>query len=562
MPWLFFAEAAYRVHLGVGQLDAHQAVRQHHQRERPQRGRDSTTRRQGASGLVCAVIRSKDCPKQEGKEGKGNLMDTGLMARIGRSCLQHPWWVLALWIVAVAGGVLSAGPVFSGMADSDGPPSLESIQGEAVLTAGSNEGATIVAVVDNVDPNSDAVRTDVRAAARRLAKISGVKEVHTPFDQGAPPEQVAAMVAGDRQALLVQVVLTNLGDETEQAAVAAVAPELHAMAGALNTHGQRGARILVGGGPVINQEANDQAQTDLGQAELLSLPITLIVLVFVFGGIVAAAIPAFAAIVAVTGSMVGLLIFAQFTTLDQNAVTVVTLMGLGLSIDYGLLLVARYREELSAGFAPPEAVSRAWATAGRTVMFSALTVAAALTGLLVLGVTSLSVLGAAGIAISLVAMLVSLTLTAALLGLAKRRIRPSRHALRRVQKLPDSLGGEVERGFFARLTRVVQRAPLITAVLVGSALLAAGYPMLSTNVRLPDASGLPRSLESVQVIDLLRPTLRSSVEPGCDRGGAHGRADPGRVGATLGGCRWRQPGLPRQSGRHEFVHSRHGCSWQ
>ena len=186
------------------------------------------------------------------------------------------------------------------------------------------------------------------------------------------------------------------------------------------------ATVLVGGGPLVNDQADAQAQKDLSGAEELSLPITLVILVFVFGGIIAAGLPVLAAIVSIAGSMGVLLVFSKLTNLDQDTVTVITLLGLGLSIDYGLLLVARYRDELAAGFAPADAVGRAWATAGRTIVFSALTVAAALCGMLVFGITALSALGAAGVSIALVAMLVSLTFTAALLGFARRRIRPSR----------------------------------------------------------------------------------------------------------------------------------------
>jgi RND superfamily putative drug exporter len=173
------------------------------------------------------------------------------------------------------------------------------------------------------------------------------------------------------------------------------------------------------------------------------------------------------------------------------------------------LLVARSREELGAGFAPDVAVGRAWATAGRTILFSALTVAAALTGLLMFGLTGLSALGAAGVSIALVAMLVSLTLTAGLLGFARRWIRPSKRAARRIARYGDA----AEVGFFARLARGVQRRPLTVAVATGVALLAAGFPLLNTKFHLHDLSSLPRSLESVQVVDVLSDRFHQAPSP-------------------------------------------------
>ena len=233
------------------------------------------------------------------------------------------------------------------------------------------------------------------------------------------------------------------------------------------------------------------------------------ILVFVFGGLIAAGLPVLAAVVSAASVMTVLLLFAQFTDLDNNAVTVVSLLALGLSIDYGLLLVGRYREELGGGHEPDVAIARAWATAGRTILFSALTVAAAMSGLLLFGITGLSALGAAGVSIALVAMLVSLTLTAALIGLARRRIKPSRRAARRIARYGDA----AEVGFFARLARIVQRRPLITVLATGAALIGAGAPLLSTGMHLDDVNSLPRSMEAVAVAHDLADRFNVATAP-------------------------------------------------
>ncbi|GAA5193205.1 MMPL family transporter [Rugosimonospora acidiphila] len=426
-------------------------------------------------------------------------MAQGLVARVGSWCFRRKWSVLGIWLAAVVVGGLAAGPVFNGLTGDDGPKSLESVRAGAVLTAGSDDGGTITAVVDRVDPRSGAVRDDVRAIATDLATVPGVTKVVTPYSAGLPASQTAALTARDGHGLLIQVGLAKLSDDRLGTTVDTLSSRLHALSATLATDGQPGAAVSVGGGPLINDQANEQSQDDLSKAEELSLPITLVILVFVFGGLIAAAAPVLAALVSVFTAMAVLLIFAQFTNLDSDAVTVVTLLGLGLSIDYGLLLIARYREELAAGHAPQVAVGRAWATAGRTILFSALTVAASLTGLLLFGVTALSALGAAGISIALVAMLVALTFTAAVLGIAGKRIRPSKRAARRLARYGDA----AEVGFFARLARVVQRRPLVTTLAAGAALIAAGIPLLSTTVHLNDLSGLPRTLESVRVVDML-----------------------------------------------------------
>jgi RND superfamily putative drug exporter len=190
-------------------------------------------------------------------------------------------------------------------------------------------------------------------------------------------------------------------------------------------------------------------------------------------------------------------------------VTVVTLLALGLSIDYGLLLVGRYREELGGGHAPEVAITRAWATAGRTILFSALTVAAALSGLLLFGIAGLSALGAAGVSIAVVAMLVALTFTAALLGLARRWIKPSKRAARRIARYGDA----AEVGFFARLARMVQRRPWTTALLTAGALVGAGAPLLSMSMHLDDVNSFPRSLEAVTVAHDLADRFNVATSP-------------------------------------------------
>ncbi len=436
-------------------------------------------------------------------------MAEGIVARVGRWCFRRKWWVVAVWLAAIVLGGLASGPVFRGLGGDNGPQSLESVRAGDVLSADSNDGGTVTAVVDRVDPRAAAVRDDVRAAAADLSRVSGVRSVATPYDPGLPAAAVAAMTARDGHAVLIQARLTNLPDDAMRTAVDALSARLHELSRALATDGQPGATVLVGGGPVISKQANAQAQSDLSKAEELSLPITLVVLVFVFGGLVAAAAPVLAALISVFTAMAGLFVFARFTSLDSNAVTVVTLLGLGLSIDYGLLLIARYREELAAGHARDVAVGRAWATAGRTILFSALTVAAALTGLLLFGVTALSAMGAAGVSVALVAMLVALTFTGAVIGIAGRWIRPSKRAARRAARYGDA----AEVGFFARVARIVQRRPLVTAVAAGAALIAAGLPLLSTTVHIDDASSLPRSLESVRVLDVLSDRFGQAQAP-------------------------------------------------
>jgi RND superfamily putative drug exporter len=239
------------------------------------------------------------------------------------------------------------------------------------------------------------------------------------------------------------------------------------------------------------------------------------VLVLVFGGLVAAGLPVLAAAVSVAAAMGVMLGFSTFTDVDQDGVTVVTLLGLGLAVDYGLLLVARYREELLDGHPPEAAIGRAWATAGRTVMFSALTVAAALTGLLLFRLPALTALGAAGVSIAVVCMLASLTFTAGLIGLLRRWIRPSRRAARKDPAASSASAprASLERGGFARLSRAVQRRPWAVALGTMALLLLAGAPLVTGHLRLPGLESVPRSLEPARVADTLADRFARPTSP-------------------------------------------------
>ena len=417
-------------------------------------------------------------------------MPRSVVGRVGRWCFRRWWWVLAAWALAIGAGLVATGPLFTKLSDGGAPKSVESVAVNDVLSQGNPTGGTIYGVVTGVDPTAPSVRDAVSAAAEQIGLIPNVGEVDTPYAVGLPASVTARMAVPAQHALLVAVTLSNVDRPARDAATTAVQSRLHALVGALAP----GASVEVGGSPVLNLTNRQMVRQDLQRAEYSSLPITLIVLVVVFGGLVAAGLPVIAAAVSVAAAMTVLLGFSTFTDVDQNGVTVVTLLGLGLSIDYGLLLIARYREELVGGWPPELAVARAWATAGRTILFSALTVAAALSGLMLFPVSTLQALGAAGVSIAIVAMLASLTFTAALVGLLKRRLRPSRRHLR-----PAAAASDDDHGFFARLSGLVQRRPVLVVVGTAAMLLAAGSPLLTTAVGLPGTNGLPASVESVKV---------------------------------------------------------------
>jgi RND superfamily putative drug exporter len=415
-------------------------------------------------------------------------MAEGFMARLGAWCFRRRWWVVGVWLVVVVGGVLAAGPLLNAISETNTVrKKVESIEAYDLIGTAEDSSGQVIALVDGVDPAAQDVRTAVDAAAARLRGVQHVRKVET------------TAVSADGRALLVVATLEKVDKPTRNAAVGRVETEFDRLDAELPA----GADVRAGGSATISRDSGEALAADRDRAELLSLPLTLIVLVVVFGGLIAAGVPVLAAIVSVAAVFPVLYVFTTFTDVDSNALTVASLLGLGLSVDYGLLLVARYREELAAGFTPDVAVGRAWATAGRTILFSALTVAAALAGLLAFSVRQLTALGAAGVSIALVAMLVSLTFTAALIGLARRRLKPARRPT----------GDEAGSGFFAALAAFVQRRAALVAVLTAALLLAAGLPLLSATVKLPGLQGIPRNIESIRVADELNVRFGRSFAP-------------------------------------------------
>ena len=415
-------------------------------------------------------------------------MAQGVIARVGRFCFRRRWFVLAAWVLAVTAGVLTAGPLLNSLAETNTVRQVESIVAYDITSTSNDSSGQVIGLVDGVDPASADLRTAVSAAAADIGAMAHVKRVDTPYTVGP------TLASQDGRAVLIVATLTKLDRPDRNAAVDAIRARLTRLDADLPN-----ASVRMGGDAALSRQRSQAMDVDRNRAEFLSLPLTLIVLVIVFGGLVAAGLPVLAAAASVAVSFPVLYLFAQVTDVDSNALTVSSLMGLGLSVDYGLLLVARYREELGAGFEPAVAMGRAWATAGRTIMFSALTVAAALAGLLTFDVRQLRALGAAGVSIALVAMLVALTLTAALIGIGQRWIKPSQRELRRLAHYGDA----AEIGLFARISRLVQRRPWLVALSTGAALIAAGLPLMSATVKLPGLEGTPRTIESARVADEL-----------------------------------------------------------
>jgi RND superfamily putative drug exporter len=257
--------------------------------------------------------------------------------------------------------------------------------------------------------------------------------------------------------------------------------------------------VGVGGEDAIDAAIEEQLGSDLARAESLAIPATLVLLVLVFGGVVAASLPLAMALVSVTGTLLALFAVAQVTDVSIYSINLTTALGLGLAIDYSLFIVSRFREELATGRSSDDAVVRTVETAGRTVAFSALIVAASLSALLVFPLYFLRSFAYAGTAVVLSAAAGALLTLPALLAVLGPRVNA--WSFRRHGAVPG--GARDKRGFWHRLAGAVMRRPVPVATGVILLLVILGSPFLRVNPGLPSYQSLPESNEARRVAEAL-----------------------------------------------------------
>ncbi len=406
------------------------------------------------------------------------------LPRLAAWCARHRLLVLALWAAVVVAGAAAGPALFSGLSGDVGTVTdSESSRAGAQLRAAAPTGPAVHAVLDGRAADDPVLRAELARLTAELERLPGVASVGSPLSPGG-----AARVATDGDAVALTV-----GFDPTQAGWAAV-DDAAALLRAADVP-----RAVVGGGPLQDEEMEEQAAADLVRAELVSMPVVLVLLVVLFGGVVAAGIPVLVALAGVAATLGALLLASALGDVSVYAVNVVTMLGLGLAVDYGLLLVSRYREELAAGGDADSVLRRTFATAGRTVAFSGLTVAASLSGLLVFPDDFLRSMGLAGLSVVLLDLLAALTLLPALLGLCGRRIRPAR----------ASSGGA---GLSVRLTRVARRRPLPVVVAVCALLALAATPFLGVRFADPDARSLPEASASRQLAELAESRFGTSAD--------------------------------------------------
>jgi RND superfamily putative drug exporter len=397
-----------------------------------------------------------------------------MFASVARLCVRRRRWVLGAWMLLFVAGIAIGSMVFGRLKDSNGGSGSESVQGYTIMQKASRSGPSAVVLVKGPPVAASSTRAAVRALTTRLDRLPGVTGAVSAYTSNDP-----RLRAPDGHASLIVVsVRKDASMKAQKIAVDAMRTAAR--------HAVPGATVQVGGDLAVMRDGMVAAQNDLLKGEAFALPVLLIALFFIFRGARAAMLPIAAALATTSGALILLMGMTHLTNVAAYSVDVITLFGLALAVDYSLLMVNRFRETRAAGASVPGAVEFTAATAGRTVTFSALTVAAALSALFAFGDPTFTSVAAGGIFTVLVALAAALTLIPALLACWGRKLTMAHRQ-------------EADDGFFGRLARRVQHRPVLAMAGISGLLLAGALPFAHVNFGLGDPRGLPVGSESRQV---------------------------------------------------------------
>jgi RND superfamily putative drug exporter len=410
-------------------------------------------------------------------------------------------------ILAVAALVMVAAAVFgipvakSLSAGGFGDPDAESSQATELLADKFHQGDmqllfTVTSPEGLRSPNAAAVANDIVDHLKQSPHVADVTSAWT-----VAPRAAAELTSKDGRSGLIVAGITG-GENDAPKYAKSLSDELaHDRSG-----DQADVTVRSGGTAMVYAQINEQTQKDLLMMESIAIPLSFLVLVWVFGGLVAAALPMVVGGLAIVGSMSVLRLITFGTDVSIFALNLSTAMGLALAIDYTLLIISRYRDELADGTPRDVALVRTMSTAGRTVLFSATTVALSMVAMLIFPMYFLKSFAYAGVATVGFAAAAAVIVTPAAIWLLGDKLgaldvrTPLRRLTRRTEPTPKS----AEQLFWYRSTRAVMRRAVPVGLVVVVLLLALGAPFLGVKWGFPDERVLPTSASAHQVGDQLR----------------------------------------------------------
>jgi len=418
--------------------------------------------------------------------------------------LGHAWgaWiarrrlvVLAAWaLLTMVGGVVGGSIYDATTAVDSERPGVESSEVASVVDRLDPEGETVVAVLSGREFGATDLVSQASRVMFAVREIDGVAEVRDAYTAGG--------VIGDDGRSSLVVVELDLGLEEDEAL--AVADEVAAMLRTVDVP-----QVLVGGELLAQRSFAEQAIADTVRGEVVALGFLCVALLLILGGVRAAALPLAAAVAVIATTLLALTALARFVDVSEYAVNIVTLLGIGLAVDYGLLMVFRFREEAArdrkAGL--EVLLARTTASAGTAVLVSGLAVVTAMAGLHAFADPLLAAMALGGAIVVLVATIVGLTLVPALIAVTHRHLRA------RPRRPGRSRSGPAGPGLLARLATTAQRRPALVAALCAVGLLLLAAPALQLRLANSDASALPPGSEERRTAEVVEAGFDEAVLP-------------------------------------------------
>ena len=418
----------------------------------------------------------------------------GVLHRIALLAISAPRRMLIVAaLVAVAAGIFGVPAAKSLCACGFEDPSSESAKAQELLTDKFHMGDVQMVIVVSAPDGANggaarAVGTELVDELRRSPHVASVTSLWT-----APAPERAALVSTDGRSGLI--VAGIAGDESKTQGYAKDLTDRL-------VHDRDGVTVRAGGDATVNVEITEQSQRDLLLMESLAIPISFLVLVWVFGGALAAAVPLAVGGMAILGALAVLRGVTYFTDVSIFALNLSAAMGLALAIDYTLLIISRYRDELADGASRDDALVQAMATAGRTVVFSATIVALSMAVMVVFPMAFLKSFAYAGVATVAFAALAALFVTPAALVILGDRLQ--KWDIRRLFGRHHGTHREAEQPLLYRWTKTVMRHALPAGLAVVALLLLLGAPFLGVKWGFPDDRVLPETASAHLVGDEMR----------------------------------------------------------
>lgn len=436
--------------------------------------------------------------QHNGHSAKDSTSNSGTpLARVARLAISHPRGVLAITIAAFIGflaiGVPGVGKLLPGGYQD---PASESSKATRMLSEQFGQGdMDLYLLVTAADIRSDATRAAGMRLVDDLKSLPNVAAVRSPWTTTGPA--TAAMISDDGSSALIIAGVTG-GEIHAQDNAERIAKQV---AGTYD-----GLTVAAGGPAMIYAQLTSQTEIDLVTAEAIAIPLTFAVLVWVFGSLIAAALPLLVGAFSIAGTLFILRMYAEVTDVSIFALNLTTALGFALAIDYTLLIITRYREERAAAQSAEAALIRTMCTAGRTVIFSAVTVGLSMVALAFFPMFFLRSFAYAGTSVVFFAAVSAIVVAPALIVISGDHLDRAdvRNSLRRLLRRPQPAEHAAQQQFWYRWARVVMDHRLEVGATGIAVLIILGIPFANVKLGFPDDRTLAPSLSSRQVGDSLR----------------------------------------------------------